>query len=39
MKNLDQYISESLKGYKLGAIKPKEQLPENCKEYFSNKKS
>jgi surface protein len=38
MKNLDQYISESLKGYKLGAIKPKEQLPENCKEYFSNKK-
>ena len=39
MKNLDQYILESLKGYKLGAIKPKEQLqlPENCKEYFYSK--
>jgi surface protein len=37
MKNLDQYILESLKGYKPGAIKPKEQLPENCNEYFFDK--
>ena len=38
MKNLDQYILESLKGYKPGTLKSKEQLPENCKEYFCNKK-
>ena len=40
MKNLDQYILESLNGYKPGTIdtkKHKEQLPENCKEYFYNK--
>jgi surface protein len=36
MKNLDQYISESLKGYKPGAIKPKEQLIEDCSGYFEN---
>ena len=36
MKNLNQYILESLKGYnpKPSAIKPKKQLPENCKRYF-----
>ena len=38
MKNLDQYILESLKGYKPGAIKPKEQLPEKCSKYFYKKK-
>jgi surface protein len=36
MKNLDQYILESLKGYKPGAIKPKEQLIENCSGYFED---
>ena len=39
MKNLDQYILESLKGYKPSTIdtkKPKEQLPENCSKYFAN---
>jgi surface protein len=40
MKNLDQYILESLKGYKPGAIKPKEQLqlPQSCEKYFANQK-
>ena len=36
MKNLDQYILESLKGYKPGAIKPKEQLIEDCSGYFED---
>ena len=38
MKNLDQYILESLKGYKSSTIKPKEQLPEYCKLYFADQK-
>ena len=41
MKNLDQYILESLKGYKPGAIdtkKHKEQLPQSCENYFANQK-
>ncbi len=38
MKNLNQYILESLKGYKQGDIKPKEQLPEDCTGYFVNQK-
>ena len=41
MKNLNQYILESLKGYKPGTIdtkKPKEQLPEDCTGYFVNQK-
>ena len=38
MKNLDQYILESLKGYKPGTLKSKEQLPENCSKYFYKKK-
>ena len=41
MKNLDQYILESLKGYKPGTIdtkKHKEQLPQSCEKYFANQK-
>ena len=38
MKNLDQYILESLKGYKPSTLKPKEQLPEDCKKYFYYKR-
>ena len=37
MKNLDQYILQSLKGYKPSAIKPKQQLPENCSKHFYKK--
>ena len=41
MKTLNQYILESLKGYKPSTIdtkKHKEQLPEDCTEYFANQK-
>ena len=42
MKNLDQFILESLNGYKPGTIKGtkkhKEQLPEDCTGYFTNQK-
>ncbi len=36
MKNLDQYILESLKGYKPSTLKSKEQLPKDCTRYFVN---